>query len=296
MNSLMAIASDHGEVGPGAIERPLDVDPQSGLFGILTCPQSNLKNTGFIFLNSGLLHRVGPFRLYVDIARRIATSGFPSIRLDLSGKGDSDALPGVSLADANVVDISAACRKLNEETGVRKFVIGGLCSGADDALQAGLEIDGLAGLFMFDGYAPKTIRYYIKRYGPKVLSVQSWFKRLHSTTSGRNDPEAEIGSLRNWGTRRDMLERYDRLVNRGTHILAIFSGWAGNDYVYPSQLITTIGNPQAVSLVSELHYPDAAHLFPLSMHRRLAVSGFNDWAECSFPDAATVEEMNSSQT
>ncbi len=288
MNSPMPIARDHDVVESGIIEKPLDVDPQSGLFGILTCPQANLKNTGFIFLNSGLLHRVGPFRLYVDIARRIATSGFPSIRLDLAGKGDSDALPGVSLADANVANLSAACRKLSEETGVQKFVIGGLCSGADDALQAGLEIDDLAGLFMFDGFAPKTIRYYIKRYGPKILSVQSWFKRLQTTTSGQEKPGGEIGGLRNWGTRREMLDRYDRLINRGTRILAIFSGWAGNDYVYPSQLITAIDNPQSAALVSELHYPDATHLFSLSMHRRQAIAGIADWAERSFPDAAPV--------
>jgi hypothetical protein len=254
------------------------------LFGVLTYPQEIRRDTGFVLINSGLLHRVGPFRLYVDIARRLAQSGFASIRLDLSGKGDSDALPGVSLAESNIANISAACRKLQQETGATKFAIGGLCSGADDALQAGLELDNLSGIFMLDGYAPKTMRYYINRYGPKFFSARSWLNRIQPTSSPGEQSGGEVGNLRNWGTPREMLERYARFVDQGTHILAIFSGWDGNCYVYPSQLITAIKHPRTATLVSELHVPDATHLFPISRHRHLAIDGVVDWAERSFGD------------
>jgi hypothetical protein len=282
MNNSMAVAPEYDATNTEIIEKPLDVDPGSGLFGVLTCPQDNRRDTGFIFINSGLLHRVGPFRLYVDIARQIARAGFPSIRLDLSGKGDSDALSGVSLAEANIANLSAACRKLQEETGASKFVLGGLCSGADDAVQAGLEIDNLAGIFMFDGFAPKTIRFYIKRYGPKLFSARSWLNRLQPISTPGEQSGGEVGNLRNWGTPREMLSRYSKYVDNGTHILAIFSGWAGNCYTYPSQLTTTIAHPRAAKMVSELHYPQATHLFPLSAHRRQAVTSVVEWARRSF--------------
>ena len=62
------------------------------------------------------------------------------------------------------------------------------------------------------------------------------------------------------------------------------AGWAGNRYVYPSQLIAAIDHPQAEALVSELLIADATHLFPVSTHRQRAVDSFSDWAEHSFPD------------
>jgi hypothetical protein len=282
MASLIALAPSPVASRATFVETPVDVDAASGLFGVLTRPQESPRDTGFIFINAGLLHRVGPFRLYVDIARRLAQSGFASIRLDLSGKGDSDALSGVSLAESNIANISAAYGKLKQETGVTKFSLGGLCSGADDALQAGPEFDNLAGIFMFDGYAPKTTRYYINRFGPKLFSARSWFNRIKPASSQGEQSGGGVGGMRNWGTPREMLDRYATLVDQGAHILAIFSGWNGNCYVYPSQLISAINHPGTPSLVSELHFPDATHLFPISQHRRLAIDGVVDWAERSF--------------
>jgi hypothetical protein len=279
-----AIAENHDTGQAELVELPLDVDSTSGLFGVMTCPPRITKDTGFILINAGLLHRVGPFRLYVDIARRIAGAGFPSIRLDLSGKGDSDALTGVSLAEATMANVSAAAGRLQRETGVKQFVIGGLCSGADDALQVAGHLDGIAGLLMFDGFAPKTARYYVHRYAPKLFSAESWLSRLRLSSGQARDNGGEIGNLRNWGTPREMMERYRDLVDQGTHVLAIFSGWGGNCYAYPSQLTTAIRHPQAPALVSELHFPDATHLFHMSEHRRMAVDGIAAWADRIFPD------------
>lgn len=287
MHNSSAQTANDSSIETDIFEQPIDVDPDSGLFGVLTRPQRNLKETGFIFINSGLLHRVGPFRLYVDLAREIARAGYASIRLDQSGKGDSDAIPGVSVADATIANVTAAARLLKEKTGANKYVIGGLCSGADDALQAGLEMDNLIGLFMFDGYAPRTARFYVHRYGPKLFSVRSWRNRPQRTSNGQQQPGDDIGNLRNWGTSAEMMQRYRSLLDRGIHINAIFSGWAGNCYEYSSQLTATIGHSQAVSLVSEQHYADATHLFPVSAHRQQAVKDFCAWAERCFPNGAS---------
>lgn len=284
MIDTTAIAKNQDTGRAEMVELPLDVDSASGLFGVMTCPARITKDTGFVLINAGLLHRVGPFRLYVDIARRIAGAGFPSIRLDLSGKGDSDALTGVSLAEATMANVSAATKRLEKETGVKKFVIGGLCSGADDALQIAGQLDGVAGLLMFDGYAPKTACYYAHRYLPKLFSAESWLSRLRPSFGQARENAEDIGGLRNWGTPREMMERYRGLVENGTHVLAVFSGWADNSYVYASQLTNTIGHPRASDLVSELHFSDATHLFHMSEHRRMAVDGVVKWADRIFPD------------
>lgn len=286
MSSTAALAYTRDSVKSGIVEQSTDVDPAAGLFGVLTRPEKVCRETGFIFLNSGLLHRVGPFRLYVDIARRIAESGFPSIRLDQSGKGDSDAMPGVPLLDATVSNLRAAAAQLEHETGAKKYVIGGLCSGADDALRAGPQLDNLAGLFMFDGYSPKTARYYVCRYGPMLLSTRAWLRRLRSSLDSSQQPD--IGNMRNWGPPREMMERYRILVEKNVRILAVYSGCSDNCYSYPSQLTANIGHPRASALVSEIYLPKATHIFHLSAHRYAAVEEFSDWAERSFPDSSTL--------
>ena len=42
----------------------------------------------FLFLNSGILHRVGSCRMHVRMARALSAAGFDCLRFDYSGIGD----------------------------------------------------------------------------------------------------------------------------------------------------------------------------------------------------------------
>jgi len=68
---------------PVLMEEPLQFGDGGRLFGILTLPsRSHRKAPGlpvFVFLNAGLLHRVGPHRLYVLLARDLSRMGFSSL-------------------------------------------------------------------------------------------------------------------------------------------------------------------------------------------------------------------------
>src|SRR5438045_1954876 len=62
------------------------------LVGIVTEPTTqhpHLARQAVILLNPGIVHRVGPGRIYVKIARALAKMGFVILRFDLSGIGDS---------------------------------------------------------------------------------------------------------------------------------------------------------------------------------------------------------------
>ena len=62
------------------------------LAGVVTDPPKSTedrKRPAIVLLNSGLVHKVGPNRLNVKLARMLATMGFPVLRFDLSGIGDS---------------------------------------------------------------------------------------------------------------------------------------------------------------------------------------------------------------
>ena len=57
-------------------EQALFLGLQSEVFGIYHNPASeNAQDLAFVFLNSGLLHRTGPFRLYTELARKLGDIG-----------------------------------------------------------------------------------------------------------------------------------------------------------------------------------------------------------------------------
>lgn len=122
------------------MEEVLLLGPYASIVGIHTPAQAGLREapqkTVVIMLNSGLIHHVGPHRLYVRLARALAAQGIGAVRVDLSGLGDSparpDNLPAAELGfrePREIVDSLLA-------RGYEQFVLLGICSGAKHALQA----------------------------------------------------------------------------------------------------------------------------------------------------------------
>jgi alpha/beta superfamily hydrolase len=100
-----------------------------------------------VMLNAGAIHHVGPNRLYVTLARRLAATGVLAVRVDLSGLGDSPPRPGaaenVVYGEHAIRDIAATVAWVRAR-GAAEVAIVGLCSGAYHALKAavtGVPID-----------------------------------------------------------------------------------------------------------------------------------------------------------
>src|SRR5881396_2749734 len=118
---------------PVLMEEPLQFGDGGRLFGILTLPSmSPRKAPGlpvFVFLNAGLLHRVGPYRLHVLLARDLSRMGFSSLRVDLAGTGDSPPRPGLTNQQSVAADYDEIVSVLESRLGRLPFVLAGLCSG-----------------------------------------------------------------------------------------------------------------------------------------------------------------------
>ncbi|SHM40004.1 alpha/beta fold hydrolase [Rhizobacter sp. OV335] len=103
---------------------------------------SNSTRPMVVLFNSGTVHHVGPNRLYVMLARELAALGFPTVRCDLEGLGDSvqrgAGRENHPYPDSAVPDAQQVLHSLRERFGVREFVLMGLCSGAYTAFQTGL--------------------------------------------------------------------------------------------------------------------------------------------------------------
>ena len=109
------------------------------LTGILTHPPEVEKDRGptaIVLLNAGQLYRAGPNRLHIRIARDLASFGFPVLRFDFSGIGDSgprtDNLPFFKSA---VEETREAMNYLGDSLNARRFVLCGICSGGDTAFR-----------------------------------------------------------------------------------------------------------------------------------------------------------------
>ncbi|PYY19983.1 MAG: hypothetical protein DMG60_02065 [Acidobacteria bacterium] len=124
-------------------EQPLLFGEMKSLIGILAdSPRTHPgpPRPAVILLNPGIVHRVGPGRIYVKIARILAETGFTVLRFDFSGIGDSavrqDSLPFEKSA---VSEAQEAMDFLQRAHNIDRFILMGGCSGAVISLEAALN-------------------------------------------------------------------------------------------------------------------------------------------------------------
>jgi len=120
-------------------EETILLGDRRSLVGVLTHPSDESgcpRGIGVVLLNAGIVHRVGPGRIYVQIARQLAKRGFTVIRFDFSGIGDSPVrYDGLPFGKSAVEETQAAMNLLQAEYGIRRFLLLGGCSGASVSLE-----------------------------------------------------------------------------------------------------------------------------------------------------------------
>jgi pimeloyl-ACP methyl ester carboxylesterase len=160
------------------------------LAGVLCRPDvAGADLPGVVLLSPGLLHRVGPNRLYVRLARALAADGFSVLRFDFSGQGDSppraDHLP---LRHSAIAETRAAIDRL-VAGGCSRVLLIGHCSGAVFSFLTAFEDERVAGVIAIspeggdEGWVEfdrrqKEARYYANYYGRGALHDASRWKRL----------------------------------------------------------------------------------------------------------------------
>ncbi|MCF6235878.1 MAG: hypothetical protein L3J70_05825 [Gammaproteobacteria bacterium] len=97
-----------------------------------------------IIASSGATHRVGPSRLYVSLARSLASEGFRCLRIDIPGLGDSITHDHEQENREYIDKSSDVIRQAMESFGSaykkNRYVVTGLCSGAYFSFHAALDL------------------------------------------------------------------------------------------------------------------------------------------------------------
>ena len=117
------------------------------LFGIMAEPAGRETSLPWIvMLNAGAAYRIGPGRLHVPLARQLAELGYPILRIDINGIGDSVPADPEKENDAYAAtafrDVSLVCDYLRAHQPGRPIVLMGLCSGAYVAFQSAAQLPG----------------------------------------------------------------------------------------------------------------------------------------------------------
>lgn len=267
---------------------------ESALVGVYTHTQESQQDQDgrpvVLLLNSGLLSNVGPYRLYVRLARHFSNIGFNTFRFDISGIGDSERRSDNLARDKQQVeDIQVAMDYIQRKFNKRHFVVMGICTGADNAHRAMLADTRIRGAVGIDGYYFKTPRYYFNDLKnskiPKLFKRQAWKSRLSTLRayvnrirgkqSAPNFESVTIPFRWTVPSRTKTASEYRAFIERDASNLCIFTGsWP---YNYKDQHADAFPDITFGDNIQILYLENTDHVFPLSQDRQLLTNSVSAW-------------------
>jgi len=190
------------------------------LFGVIHEPDLKPNEIGVVIIVGGPQYRVGSHRQFVLTARSLAAAGYPVMRFDVRGMGDSEGSSRDFLQIKD--DIAAAIDAfLDEVPSVRHICLYGLCDGASAAVLYGHTDPRVKALVLVNpwvrteiGEAKTVLQHY---YWQRIRQKKFWDKLFSSSFGWR----ASIGGL---------LQNFARARRGGDALMSANSG-AGEDYV-----------------------------------------------------------------
>ena len=284
-------------------ETVIKFGPNKSLLGILTEPDNDKLVAGSptaVILNAGITHRVGPFRLHVNLARELAESGYRSLRLDLSGLGDSQIRDGKkSLSERAELDVKDAFDALGEKLGLDKFVLIGLCSGAFNSHRISVAEDRVVGAVFMDGIAFRTPGFYLRQY-MGYLRPRKWRnaikRRLASDRKAESDNQKNAREMASTAffDNNELCQETTKcelqgLLDRGVRMLFLYTD-GYDDVSGPAQFKEMFGLEPNRDLLQLEYYETSEHTFRLTENRKKAVSRVADWYQAGFglTNASTI--------
>lgn len=274
------------------------------LIGVVTDPAASPSARGrpaIILLGAGLVHRVGPHRLYVKLARQLAQQGFVVFRFDFSGIGDSgvraDALP---LKKSAVLETLEAMDWLASARSIDRFVLMAVCSGAGFSFQTACADPRVIGVSLINAAGHRwggsdelnrtLIRHYVRMLRSASFRRNNVRKLIRLGFDYRTITRAFLGHLKKpFSVRRKAVQEsgaveeivtgFRALMTRSVRVLIVYSegdeGWDYYQLFLRSRLRELLASDQVQIQMIE----GANHTFTLVSHQRRLFNILGRWAE-----------------
>ena len=269
------------------------------LVGVVTDPGAGAlrRDLACVFLNAGFTHRVGPQRSYVLLARRLGALGITCLRFDHSGIGDSPGrTDNLAFEDSTIAEARQAMNFLEATRGMRRFVLAGVCWGADNALRVGGADPRVAGAAAIDFYALMSVRWLLRAHKNRLVDAKSWgnvlrgrspaiariaggvidvarraFQRGAETKSADGimpikPPAAVLADLR-------------QLVDRGAELCFAYAQGAPSYDQYVMHFRRGMRELQRAGKLRVELFPQADHVFTLLSQQSVLIDAVVDWVD-----------------
>jgi pimeloyl-ACP methyl ester carboxylesterase len=278
-------------------ETAVSFGERGSLAGVLCEPEPQALRRGappVLLWNVGIQHHVGPYRIWVDLARQLATLGFRSLRFDLGNMGDSEVSRGSPASD-----VAEAMTALEKRLGIHEFTLVGFCSSVDQLHEVGLVDRRVTGMVYVEGYAYRTRRFW-QRYPLRFLSTVRWQNKLQGRLEwtklfDKRDGELDAVALeggagamfdRKYPEPEQLARDLKALTGRGVRLLLIYAG-LDSTFAHPDQLLDLTGGEDLGDRLKLVFMGGADHIFYRADDRALAVGEICRWMTESFAGVAT---------
>jgi hypothetical protein len=282
---------------PQVKETALLFGPQRNLVGLWCEPAAGTQSAVCLLLiNAGVVHRIGLHRINVKIARHMAQQGLPSLRMDLSGVGDSRIAGSAADFRAQAVgDIQAAMDHIERTQDIHRFAIFGICSGAFNGYAAALADPRIVGVSMMDGHAfPSWKTRWVRHLQRlKVVSAREALaavgrrlaaplQALRGPAPAAADQPVDSGGLEDndpvvAATPAQFAQAMQALVDRGVAVHIVLSGSVIDRYSYAGQFADVFGRHAFAAKVVCDHVPEMDHSVTLLSGQRALLARLDGW-------------------
>lgn len=227
-------------------EIPCQFGPNLYLAGIISEPtplegKSAAPQKAVILISAGLLPMSGPFRLYTNLARRLAMNGILALRFDLGGIGESRSLQtALPLGARTAQEISSAINYLLERyPSVQYLTLGGLCSGAEDAFRASCDDSRVTGVLLIDPFAYRTPgwgwRHSLHRFIRRLMRATGFYQPVPLRSSYASLEGRRIVTY-HYMTYEESSQILGKLLDRNTSIHFIYTSSMREYFNHKDQL------------------------------------------------------------
>jgi hypothetical protein len=246
----------------------------------------------FVLLNAGAVHRQGPFRLYVHLARQLSAVGIRCFRFDQAGIGDA-----VLAAERPQLEgLGEVLDTLQQRTGCEGFVVGGICSAADAAWQLARRDTRVRGLLLLDPVAYGGSWFRLGRL-LRPRSPRQWLSALRRglMRQGGDAGAATVESdYREWPSPEEAADQLAQFCARGVDVLALYTGGVAHYFLHRGQFGATFGAAARDPRVRFDYWPEVDHLFYRPADRDRLIQHIRTWSLARFSPGAAVRPSEAS--
>ncbi|MFI5349111.1 MAG: hypothetical protein ACHQ2Z_06180 [Elusimicrobiota bacterium] len=237
------------------------------LAGVLTEPSGDAPRRAFVLVSAGLTPKFGPFRLYAELARRLASEGLLALRFDLGGIGDSgQEFANHTLRERTELEIRAALDHLTEHYQLDGVILAGLCSGAEDSFRYAALDPRVSGLMLMDPFGYKTL-------GWRTLDMLVRIGRFTLGMLGRLPPAGDGTALIDYKHMdHDEASRILRsLILRKVAMHFVYTGGMHESFNHKGQLRAMFEGIDFEGLLALDYFPQFRHTQALEADRRALI-------------------------